>query len=75
MGGRLSTLQAGMRYLFGPTHWKGEHLREKMGSIMMLAWLPIEMTAVECPIQVYVILFYELVNLGVVIGSNLSSYS
>jgi hypothetical protein len=52
IGGSWLGWQAGYRYRFGPANWTGEHLIEKIGSIMRLAWVPIAMTAVEWPIQV-----------------------
>ena len=33
--------------------FKREHLSEKTGSIKMFAWFPLDITAVEWPIQVY----------------------
>jgi hypothetical protein len=47
IGGNFSSEQAGFRYLLGPAHCKGEHLSEKMGSIIRLVFEPIEITAVE----------------------------
>lgn len=41
---------------------------------MILACLPIDITAVEWPIQEYVIFSYEVLKIGVLIGSSLYNY-
>jgi hypothetical protein len=66
---------AGGRNLFGPTIWLGEARSEKTGSMMKLSG-PICMTAVECPIQVY-LMSCSLTTLksGFIMGSSLSSSS
>lgn len=55
--------------LLGPTHCRGEHLSEKTGSIIKLPSSPKDITAVECPIHVYVILFLSMGNVGLVTGN------
>lgn len=52
------------RYLLGPIHEKGEHLLEKMGSMSMLACVPIVSRQVECPNQVKYILCLFFENKG-----------
>ena len=70
MGGKLLISQAGNLYLFGPANCTGEHLIENTGSIIRLAWFPIAKTAVECPIQVYVIVLSDVEKIGLTIGNN-----
>jgi hypothetical protein len=61
--------------LFGPMHCKGEHLFENTGSIIIFTLPPIPITAVECPIQVYLILLLGHLNSGFLLIGNLLSKS
>jgi len=67
--------QAGGLNLLGPANCTGDALLEKTGSMIKLSG-PTWITAVECPIQVYLISFCcGRVQFGLNILSYLSSYS
>lgn len=63
------------RNLLGPMHWIGDALSENTGSIIKFPSSPNEMTAVECPIHVYVILVLSIGKIGVYTGSSSLSFS
>jgi hypothetical protein len=68
--GRSLILHGTYLNLFGPINGTGEHLFENTGSIIMFTFPPTHMTAVECPIQVYLTLLSGHLNYGfLLIGS------